>query len=101
MKNIWLERKTFYCLIHIKLQNTIINENYLAVFEIMHILRKYMMTLNYSLETYIANEKWIKLPGGIFIVRHMYHNNDIIYLNAIVVEQNRVYVHRMLNAGIQ
>ena len=45
----------------------------------MHILRMYM-TINYSLETYIANEKWIKLPGGIFVVRHMYHNNDIIYL---------------------
>ena len=57
MKHIWHERKTFDCLMHIKLQNTIINVNYLTVFEIMHILRMYMMTINYSLGTYIAKEK--------------------------------------------
>lgn len=38
------------------------------------------MAINYSLETYIGNEKWIQLPGGSFVVRHMYHNNGIIYL---------------------
>lgn len=52
-----LERKPVDCLMHIKLQNTIINVNYLALFEIMYILRMYMMAINYSLATYIANKK--------------------------------------------
>ena len=56
MKHIWLERKPVDCLLHIKFQNTIINVNYLALVEIMHILRMYMMAINYSLATYIAKK---------------------------------------------